>query len=81
MVMCGVCTFTDDRSALLCLSASVQELIEIGVQKVGHRKKILTALAPLTPREQLLGGIKPVWERDRSNLFSCACDVVNSVIM
>ena len=39
------------------------------MQKVGHRKKILTAIAPVRPKEQLLGGSKPV----------CTCTFTYSV--
>ena len=37
----------------------VQELVELGVQKVGHRKKILAALSNITTRDHLFT-TKPV---------------------
>ena len=37
----------------------VQELVELGVQKVGHRKKILAALTNITSRDHLFS-TKPV---------------------
>ena len=37
----------------------VQELVELGVQKVGHRKKILAALSNITTRDHLFS-TKPV---------------------
>ena len=37
----------------------VQELVELGVQKVGHRKKILAALTNITARDHLFS-TKPV---------------------
>lgn len=36
-----------------------QELVELGVQKVGHRKKILAALTNITARDHLFS-TKPV---------------------
>ena len=37
----------------------IQELVELGVQKVGHRKKILAALTNITARDHLFS-TKPV---------------------
>lgn len=42
------------------LLVSVQELAEVGVQKIGHRKKITAAISSVPVREHFLGGTKPV---------------------